>query len=293
MKKQAVIWIILLVILTIVGDWAEKDTYVSVPPIASKPAPNKKIPVPLPVPRPEGRGPLRDKSRHDGKVIIDVEKKQRKTMAIGTAFSISKDGVWITAKHVTSGCDQMILLVSHNKGYLATDIIEHPSADVSIFRTKAGAIPFQIESQVLNYNTEGFHFGYPRGKPGDVYSRLIGRRILNIRGAETGKEPVLVWAEKRRFPDHHLSLGGISGGPIVNKAGNMVGVHVAGSVRRGRAYSSLPETVTHLIKRAELAAIKTQEEAQSKAHLTPQNFLVTGKALRKRLSVAKVICIVK
>ncbi len=293
MKTQVIPWIIILLALTIFGDLWEEEPYVKLPPIFSVPGPNEKILAPLPPPRPEGQGPLKDKSRHDGNIIIEVEKKFQRTIATGTAFSISEEGVWVTAKHVTNGCDQLILQVSHNKGYLATDIIEHPSADISIFKTQAGAMPFQIESQVLNYNAEGFHFGYPRGEPGDVYSRLIGRRILNVRGAQAGKESVLVWAEKRRFPDHFLSLGGISGGPIVNKAGNMVGVHVAGSVRRGRAYSSLPNTVTHLIKRAGFTTIKEPIERQDTEYLTPQNFLEAGQNLRKNLSVAKVICIVK
>ncbi len=293
MKTQVIPWIIILLALTIFGDLWEEGPYVNVPPISSVPGPNEKILAPLPAPRPEGQGPLKNKSRHDGNIIIEVEKKPQRTIATGTAFSISSDGIWVTAKHVTNGCDQLILQVGHNKGYLATDIIEHPSADVSLFKTRAGAMPFQIESQVLNYNAEGFHFGYPRGEPGDVYSRLIGRRILNIRGAQLGKESVLVWAEKRRFPDSYLSLGGISGGPIVNKDGNMVGVHVAGSVRRGRAYSSLPDTVTHLIKRAGFAMITEPKERQDTAYLTPENFLVAGQKLRKNLSVAKVVCIVR
>ncbi|PCI32293.1 MAG: hypothetical protein COB54_07270 [Alphaproteobacteria bacterium] len=285
------LWLSIFIIFTAIASSLPEEGTRSVPPIRYQPkAPEKALP-PLQGLRPEGQGVLKQKSRHDRMVPIDIEAKPKGSISTGTAFSLSEQGVWGTARHVTAGCTDLMVLISPRKGYRVIETYQHPTADVSILKTAVGAPPFQVEDQALSYNSEGFHFGYPRGEPGNVYSRLIGRRIIKTRGVRNTKESVLVWAEKVRQPDHNLSLGGISGGPVLNAQGHLVGVHIAGSVRRGRSYSSLPETVTSLLAqtpyRADLSGAG-EVASYDVAHLRED-----GNRLRKRLSVAKVVCRVK
>ena len=135
-----------------------------------------------------------------------------------------------------------------------------------------------------------FHYGFPRGELGAVYSNLIGRRVIKTTGSHRSKETVHVWAEKIRVPDSDKSLGGISGGPILNKEGSVVGIHVAGSIRRGRSFSSMPKNISDLLEQnnVELAGI-----LNSPANITALNatdFASAGEELRNDVTVAQVIC---
>lgn len=283
------LWLSIFIIFTAIASSLPQKGTGTVPPMR-RPLLTEKAPPPLEAIRPEGKGLLRKKSSYDPVVSINLEDKPKGSISTGTAFSLSQQGVWGTARHVTEGCTDLMVLINARKGYRVSEIYQHPTADVSILKTAMGAMPFQIEEQDLSYNSEGFHFGYPRGEPGNVYSQLIGRRIIKTRGARNNKESVLVWAEKIRQPDHDLSLGGISGGPVLNTQGHLVGVHIAGSIRRGRAYSSLPGTVTSLLRRAGYSASQSvaEQDLYQVDHLEK-----TGKMLRQRLSVAKVVCMVK
>ncbi|WP_339860729.1 serine protease [Paremcibacter congregatus] len=281
-------WLSLFIIFTAISSSLPEGGVDSVPPVRPKSVAGETAPPPLRELRPEGEGQLKQKSRLDPEVLINVEQKQHGSMSTGTAFALSDEGIWGTARHVTEDCTRLIVLTSPRKGYRVEEVIPHPTADVSILKTAAGAKAFQIETDTLTYNAEGFHFGYPRGEPGNVYSRLIGRRIIKTQGARKGREAVLVWAEKIRQPDHNLSLGGISGGPVLNARGHLVGVHIAGSVRRGRSYSSLPETVTSLLQQTDYQAVTRQSDQSYRVDRLRDQ----GNLLRKRLSVAKVVCIV-
>ncbi|PCJ32029.1 MAG: hypothetical protein COA93_10060 [Alphaproteobacteria bacterium] len=285
------LWLSIFIILTAIASSFPQNGTMPVPPMGLRPGAVEKAPPPLRAIRPEGKGILRQKSRHDPVVTINLDGKPKGSISTGTAFALSEQGVWGTARHVTEGCTDLVVLLNARKGYRVSEVYEHPTADVSILKTAMGARPFQIEEQELSYNAEGFHFGFPRGEPGNVYSQLIGRRIIKTRGVKSSRESVLVWAEKIRQPDHDLSLGGISGGPVLNARGHLVGVHIAGSVRRGRSYSSLPETVISLLRRIDyfVDADFTQDEALYQVDHLSQ----TGNILRKRLSVAKVVCMVK
>ncbi|MBL4801552.1 MAG: trypsin-like peptidase domain-containing protein [Emcibacter sp.] len=285
------LWLSAFIIFTAIASSLPEKGTTTVPPIRLSPKASEKALPPLKRSQPEGAGQLKEKNRFDPIIAITSEAKNRGQIYTGTAFSLSEQGVWGTAQHVTAGCTDLVVLINARKGYRVTEVTQHPTADISILKTARGAKPFQIEERDLSYNSEGFHFGYPRGEPGNVYSRLIGRRIIKTRGARNTKESVLVWAEEIRQPDHNLSLGGISGGPILNTQGHLVGVHIAGSVRRGRSYSSLPETLLSLLQQTDYSAPRTDTE--DKALYQVDHLRETGILLRKRLSVTKVICMVK
>ncbi|MDG1727230.1 MAG: hypothetical protein P8H57_08755 [Emcibacteraceae bacterium] len=98
-----------------------------------------------------------------------------------------------------------------------------------------------------------------------------------------------MWAEKIRVPNSNESLGGISGGPILNDNGEVVGIHVAGSVRRGRSFSSLPRTINQLLDQNDVK-INSNNRNVDVAKLNEADFSRLGDELRSNLSVAQVIC---
>lgn len=242
---------------------------------------------------PEGAGKLKGPSRFDGSILIESDERQPHTASVGTAFSINDDGLWITARHVTDGCDELYLRGVNFKSSKIDGLIQHPRSDVSLFRTAKGAEPLLVNFTTPEYGQKGYHFGFPGGKPGDVYSELIGRRIIRHAGARSNKENVLVWAEKDSYPRNDLSLGGISGGPIVDIDGAVVGIHVAGSLRRGRSYSSLPATIQYLSNKSGQSYDTANDLAEVRPYLTNNSFAKAGAKLRKQNTVAQVICLVK
>lgn len=244
---------------------------------------------PLPDLAAEGDGELLPPSSLDPVIEIADEAKSSGSQYTGTAFSIDSRGLWVTARHVTHGCDQLMLLRPHRRALEVKAVSEHRRADVAILQTEGGYNAFPVNYETPEYNQEGFHFGYPSGEPGDVYSNLIGRRTIKTTGTRNNKEPVLVWAEKIRVPDSYKSLGGISGGPILNENGEVVGIHVAGSVRRGRSFSSLPRTITQLLDQSNVE-LSNADQNFNISHLNAEEFSRQGDQLRSDVSVAQVVC---
>lgn len=284
----------ILVVVVILGEMGKEEggDYPKFAPAPPSSRPNMPSMPPLP-PMPdvaaEGEGQLPPSSNRDPVINIEDEAKSSRSQYTGTAFSIDSRGLWVTARHVTHGCDSLALLRPHSRPISVQSFTEHSRADVAILRTSVGYEAFPIDETTPEFNQEGFHFGFPRGEPGDVYSRLIGRRTIKTTGTRNGREPVLVWAEKIRVPNSNESLGGISGGPILNKQGAVVGVHIAGSVRRGRSFSSLPRTINQLLDQNNIE-LQNNYLSRDVSRLNQRDFARLGNDLRAQNRVAQVIC---
>jgi len=244
---------------------------------------------PLDDTKPEGRGRVGPGLDSDDSFVIEVEEKINRRQYTGTAFSIDGGGLWVTARHVTAECDQLLLARPFKRPLKVEALAEHSSADVSIIQTSTGYRALPINFSSPEFDQEGFHFGFPRGNPGEVYSRLVGRRTMKTIGARRYKETVHVWAEKIRVPDSDQPLGGISGGPILNKDGSVVGIHVAGSIRRGRSFSSLPKNIHDLLSQNNVT-LNPALGLIDKSDLNAVDFSDVGERLRDELTVAQVVC---
>ena len=244
---------------------------------------------PLPDMRPEGLGTIGPGRTSDREIVIAEEERKSRAEYTGTAFSIDNNGFWITARHVTNNCDQILIARPFQRPLPIEGVAEHIGSDVSLIKTSRGYPPLDVDYNLPIFNQEGFHYGFPRGKPGAVYSRLIGRRIMKTIGANNYKETVHVWAEKKRIPNSNESLGGISGGPILNKDGKVVGIHVAGSLRRGRSFSSLPSNINDLLNKYNIN-INPAFKMVNTAELNTSDFSNVGNKLRDELTVAQVVC---
>lgn len=235
-----------------------------------------------------GGGTLQPASPRDPSVRIEI--KARSGSSSGTAFSIDRRGLWMTARHVVDGCPKIYVLTAPRKGFLVRRVYVHPSADIAIINTARGAPALTFAQATLRLGMTGFHFGYPKGRPGDVRSTLIGRRVMRVRGRYRTAEPVVAWAERVRVPDTSGGLGGISGGPALDRSGRVIGVTVAGTVRRGRVYTTARASIERAIRRART---RLPSLGSGNASRVPANrFASYGSDLRRRLTVAKVICLV-
>lgn len=238
--------------------------------------------------RPEGMRPLPPPSPGDPSVDIAVPAEARS--ASGTAFSLDGRGLWMTARHVADGCSRIFVLTGPRVGYLARSVYIHRTADVAILRTDRGAPHVAFSREAPRFNQTAYHYGYPKGEPGAVVSTLIGRATMRARGRYNTNEPVLVWAEKERVPEGDEHLGGISGGPVFDAAGRVIGTTVAGSTRRGRVFTSDMSSIQAALQRANVAP--ADEASATLPRPTRRNWVEIGAELRRRLTVAKVVCLV-
>lgn len=241
-------------------------------------------PAPSPPNEAEGAllGPI---TPFDPTVIVDAPDTPFQPSS-GTAFSIAGDGRWLTARHVVEGCRQPALLVGGDRA-IAADVRLAPRADIALLLTQGGptALPVAV-GEPLRQGQRAFHPGYPQGEAGEVTTRLLGRETLKVRGRGARDEPVLAWAEVGRTEGLRGTLAGLSGAPALDAQGRMVAVTIAEAPRRGRVYTTSPDTLAPAIR-----GEQRPDEPATGRPITVDNYGLVADDLRRDLRVAKVVCL--
>ena len=232
-----------------------------------------------------GRGSLDAPSAQDPAFSVAIPTD--KSNSIGTAFSLGRSGVWMTARHVVDGCSRVLIVTGPRRGVRVRRTYIHPRADLAVLQTRGGAPAVQFTQKKLRRGQAGYHFGYPKGEPAAIQSVLIGRRRMRSVGRYTVIEPVVAWADRVRVPDSYGGLGGISGGPAMDGRGEIIGVTVAGSKRRGRIYTT---ALTSIAAALEGSGAPADRGGGRRGAIDGRNFAEVGADLRKRLTVALVYC---
>lgn len=215
--------------------------------------------------------------------VIDIPDRRP---SVGTAFAIA-DGWWMTARHVVDGCDSVGLVTQPRKAKRVAATYIHPRADLALLQAGLNAKAMGISARTgFARGQDGFVNGFPQGKPGDVHARYMGNLRLRSTGRYKTDEVAAAWAESERVPRGLSALGGISGGPMRDRSGAVVGVMVASSKRRGRVITVLPATMRAL---AEKLDVPIRADASVPAP-TNANYVDQGNDLRRELRVAKVVC---
>lgn len=222
-------------------------------------------------------------SAFDEQVLVQVTAPKS---GIGSAFAINEDGQWLTARHVVDGCQEVSLLVAPGQYTPATSVTISELYDLALIETRTSPSPAPINTENdLRIGTYGFHVGYPQGRPGEAASRLLARSNLISRGQRSNRESVLAWAETGRTRGLMGSLGGLSGGPVYDEDGNVRGVIVAESARRGRIYTAAPEAVAEFIK-----ATGVETMGQTPRNFSAETYGQEADHARRKLQVVKVAC---
>lgn len=159
---RGILSFLFLIIVVYIGE-TSKDPDAQYPKVDVRPGRPAPLP-PLPEMSAEGEGALAPPSTRDRIIEIADEAKFSRSQYTGTAFSIDKRGLWVTARHVTYGCDQLMLLRPHRRALKVEAVSEHRRADVAILKTDGGYDAFPVNYNTPEYNQEGFHFGYPKGE---------------------------------------------------------------------------------------------------------------------------------
>jgi serine protease Do len=232
-------------------------------------------------------GILAPASPNDPSVSVDVP--ARPGAVTGTAFSVGSTGLWVTARHVVDGCHKAALVVSEGRGVEATPTVD-PQGEAATLETDGGAPALPLApAGPLRVGEIAYHLGFPQGRPGEASSRLIGRENLEVRGHGARTEPVLVWAEVSRSAGLSGSLGGLSGAPALDAQGRVIAVTIAEAPRRGRIYTTTPETLARVVTAH--AAGGGQAARPAGVQLTSGNYRQVADTLRHDLRVAQLVCL--
>lgn len=236
--------------------------------------------IPNPPPPPTLGDLLPGESPRDQSVLVDIDTPES---GVGTAFVVDDKGTWVTARHVVDSCDKVGLRIGASRG-MVTEMGLSNNSDTAVLRSKwkRRPLPMDLDSE-RRVGEYGYFFGFPQGRPGEVVGSLIGRHRLVTRGRYNTNEPILAWSEVGRTRNLFGSLGGLSGAPVLDQDGEVMGVVAAESPRRGRVYSVAPRNLKDLIpKGAPLPAEPILAERYDKH----------ADAYRRERRIAQVICIV-
>lgn len=209
----------------------------------------------------------------------------------GTAFSVAQSGVWLTARHVVQDCRQVALIVAEGRGVVA-EVHLDPKADIAVLVTQGGAPPLPLaKAAPASQGALSYHPGFPRGSAGEVASRYLGPERLHGRGRAAPDQPVLSWAEVGRTDGLKGSLAGLSGAPALDAAGRVIGVTLSEAPRRGRIYTTTPQSMASAMALA--GSVQTASDIAGTADepVTVDNYGRVADGLRRDLRVVQVACL--
>ena len=237
--------------------------------------------IPSPPPAPELGELLPGENPRDRTVLVELPDAES---GVGTAFAIDNNGNWVTARHVVDSCDKVGLRLGVSRG-MTLDVDISPDSDTAILRSKWKRQPLPTDLDTKRRLGEyGFFFGFPQGRPGEVVGSLLGRHRMVVRGRYNTTEPILAWSEVGRTKSLIGSLGGLSGAPVLDQDGEVMGVVAAESPRRGRVYSVAPRMLKDIIP----AGTKLPAEP-----IVTERFDKHADSYRRERRIAQVVCIVK
>jgi serine protease Do len=205
----------------------------------------------------------------------------------GTAFSIRKFGWFMTARHVVDDCDRVGIVNDDRRIVTVSDVILSASADIALLKSTYSPVPLPVEQVKLRYGQSGFSYGYPHAKWAQVHSLLLGRARFPRADGGGLPEPMLVWSTSN-IPAS--GLGGMSGGPMLDAMGIVVGVHSSSWPRRGRLYTVAPISMNALLTDNNLTEDQLPGLGYELEGLNENRYVRVGERLRVRGRVALVLC---
>ena len=219
----------------------------------------------------------------DTTVLVELDAPHS---GVGTAFATDAKGGWMTARHVVDGCDQVGLRLENRK-YVKMDTVRTSKKSDTAFmksRWKREPLAQDFRSQ-RNIGEHGFFMGFPQGKPGELAGKLLGRHRMMVRGRYRTSEPILAWTEMSRSRGLEGSIGGLSGGPVFDADGEVIGLVAAESPRRGRIYTVAPRSLDD-----ELRDLTKQPKRDG---IDVKNYGRRADTYRRDRRIAQVVCVVK
>ena len=171
-----------------------------------------------------------------GKSVVEIKTRvtspdlfvQQTRQGIGSGFIVSSDGYIVTNNHVVEDATQLqVVLRDQSKAYDARIVGTSPEDDVAVIKIDATGLPALTfgESHSLRVGQLAIAIGSPLGQQNSVTTGVISalNRSLQVPDPLTGADETILNAIQT---DAQINPGN-SGGPLLNSAGQVVGVNFA------------------------------------------------------------------
>jgi serine protease Do len=152
-------------------------------------------------------------------------------VGFGSGFIVDAEGVILTNHHVVDGADQVEIQLRDGRKFVSSDIKSDPKTDLAIVRIKAKGLPVleMGDSDAMEVGDRVLAVGAPFGLAGTVTSGIVSAKGRNIK--VNMNYPQLHYED---FIQTDAAINpGNSGGPLVNLAGQVIGVNSAIKSRTG------------------------------------------------------------
>jgi serine protease Do len=140
--------------------------------------------------------------------------------AIGSGFVVDPSGIILTNEHVVRGADEVSVLLQDGRKLTARDIKRDPKTDLAVLRVEANERLPSLKlgnSDEVEVGDRVLAIGAPLGMTGTVTSGIISAK---------GRDIHMNMYEDFLQTDAAINPGN-SGGPLVNLAGEVVGINSA------------------------------------------------------------------
>ncbi len=160
-------------------------------------------------------------------------------IAGGTGFVVSSDGYILTNNHVVEGAERITVTLVDKRHFVAKLVGRDPTTDIAVIKIEAKGLPTvslgdsdrsKVGEWVLAVGNPGFGDGDDGGTLDfTVTNGIISAkgRPLNILASEMGRSPASALAIEDFIQTDAVINPGNSGGPLVDLAGNVIGVNSA------------------------------------------------------------------
>ncbi|QQR78098.1 MAG: trypsin-like peptidase domain-containing protein [Candidatus Moraniibacteriota bacterium] len=157
------------------------------------------------------------------------EESTKQTIGSGSGFLVSSDGYIVTNKHVVADTKaEYTVITSDKKEYPATVLALDPVNDIAVIKVNGDAFPALSlgDSDTIRVGQTAIAIGNPLGEFANSVSRGIisGLKRRVVAGSGVGRDEEVL----RDIIQTDAAINpGNSGGPLLNLAGEVIGINVA------------------------------------------------------------------
>ncbi len=153
----------------------------------------------------------------------NLSERERTEEGLGSGVIVSSDGYILTNNHVVEGADELKVLLSDGREFVATIVGTDPKTDVAVIRVEAEKLPVVTlaDSDKIRVGDVVFAVGNPLG-----VGQTVTMGIVSAKGRSVGILGDIGGYEDFIQTDAAINMGN-SGGALVDARGRLVGVNSA------------------------------------------------------------------
>ncbi|MFE2750795.1 S1C family serine protease [Actinosynnema sp. NPDC059335] len=162
--------------------------------------------------------------------VVQVNVVSAQGQGLGSGVVLTADGRILTNNHVVAGAQRVTVTLSDGRTVDATVVGTDPSSDLAVVQASgvSGLTPAKFgNSDQVKVGDEVVAIGSPEGLQGTVTSGIVSAldRTVTVPGTSTGRRASSVSYQAIQT-DASINPGN-SGGPLVNAAGEVIGINSA------------------------------------------------------------------